>query len=224
MSSRSGWIKLHYQTLDSDFWDMGEPFDYPHAFLHVLLSANWKPGKMLCNGRVVSINRGQWMTSTVKLAKTFHWSREKVCRWLKIMKEYGMLESSATGLGTLITIVNYDKFQSDGLLLPTGVETGGKTGVETGVETQYKKEEYRPQTEDPSSSIFASPAPEARSADPPAGAAAEVPTEMYNDDDDDDDDGIVVHSLEEFHAVWDAIHSQKTTPSTSPESLENNRK
>ncbi len=154
--SRPGWIKLYNQTLDSDFWDMDDPFDYQHAFIHVLLSANWRPGHTKKNGRVFEVERGQLLTSTVKLAKTFHWSRDKVYRWIEVMKQYGMLEASSTGFGTLLTIVNYDKFQSDNQQNPTGVETGfntgrktaHKTGGKTGDETRSKTTDTGQQTED----------------------------------------------------------------------------
>lgn len=138
MTVKTGWIKLYCQTLDSEFWDTGDPFDYQHAFMHVLLSANWKTGRMLVNGKVFTIKRGQWMTSTVKLAARFHWSRNKVTRWLKIMHEFGMLDSEQTGFGTLITVVNYSKYQGDGGEERTGVETGVETGDETAIETRVE--------------------------------------------------------------------------------------
>ncbi len=198
MSTRPGWIKLYNQTLDSDFWDTGDPFDYQHAFIHVLLSANWRPGRTLRNGRVFEVDRGQWLTSTVKLAKIFHWSRDKVYRWLDVMKQYEMLESSSTGFGTLITVVNYDKFQTDGPATPTGGETGVKTPVKTGVNTgvktadatRSKTKDIRQQTEDSIS------------------ACAEEPAAP--DPEDDDDEGWM--SPEEAIRLWESTHSDAKKP------------
>lgn len=109
--NRPGWIKLYNQTIDSDFWADPEPFSLRDAFLHILISANWKEGVSRRNGRKVVIRRGQCLTSIRKLMSTFHWSKNRVYRWLKAMKDYEMLDAENLGFGTLLTVVNYDKFQ-----------------------------------------------------------------------------------------------------------------
>ena len=113
MSNRPGWIKLYNQTLDSDFWIDPAPFSHRDAFFHVLLSANWRPGVTRRNGHVYEIQRGQLLTSLRNLQKAFHWgSTDRVTRWLQLMKEYGMIEHESIGFGTLLTVVNYDKYQN----------------------------------------------------------------------------------------------------------------
>lgn len=114
MNNQPGWIKLYKQTLESDFWlSEDEPFDWRSAFIHVLLSANWRKGTSRKNGHMITIERGQLLTSIRKLMATFHWSRKRVENWIKGMTEYGMLESQSVGFGTVLTVVNYDKFQCD---------------------------------------------------------------------------------------------------------------
>ena len=110
--NRPGWIKLYNQTLDSDFWNDPEPFSLRDAFIHVLLSANWRDGVSRRKGHKVIIKRGQLLTSIRRLADTFHWNRDRVYRWLRAMKDYEMLESESLGFGTLLTVVNYDSFQN----------------------------------------------------------------------------------------------------------------
>ena len=112
---RPGWLKLYNRTLDSEFWtNSDEPFDWRSAFIHVLLSANWKQGISRKNGHMITIERGQWLTSIRNLMATFRWSRKRVENWLKGMDTYGMLTHKSVGFGTVLTVVNYDKFQSDG--------------------------------------------------------------------------------------------------------------
>ena len=48
-----------------------------------------------------------------KLGVTFRWDKHKVYKWLEFMKESGMLTSENVVFGTLLTVVNYDKYQSD---------------------------------------------------------------------------------------------------------------
>ena len=161
--NRPGWIKLYNQTLDSDFWiDEDEPFDWRSAFIHVLLSANWRQGISRKNGHSITIERGQYLTSIRRLMAEFHWSRKRVENWLKGMKEFGMLTAESVGFGTVLTVVNYDKFQSDGATVEHTVEhkvehTEGHTQGHK-VEQRSKTIDIRLQTED-SKSAPAEPAP-----------------------------------------------------------------
>ena len=113
LTGKQGWIKLYTQTLESEFWDTGEAFDYQHAFLHILLKANWKPGTFHKSGHTAHIQRGQCLTSIRNLGAAFHWDPHKVYKWLNFMEELGMLKAESLGFGTLLTVVNYDKFQCD---------------------------------------------------------------------------------------------------------------
>lgn len=110
--SRPGWIKIWNQTLDSDFWTIDQAFSYRDAFIHVLLSANYKQGITNRNGHTMTIQRGQWLTSIRKLGAAFRWDKHKVYQWLKFMETCGMITSQSVQFGTLLTVVNYDKYQN----------------------------------------------------------------------------------------------------------------
>ena len=162
------WIKLHKELLDSDIWNIEEPFTYRSAFIHVLLSANWKDGVFSHQGHIIKVKRGQWLTSIYKLASTFKWDRKKVYKWLKYMEAAGMITTESYNFGTTLTVVNYDKYQGDGstpTTTPTTTVTPTVTATPT---TQYKNIDNRQQKKD---SIFAPP-------EQPAGS-------------EEDDDGIV---------------------------------
>ena len=109
--NRPGWVKLYNQTLDSDFWIDPEPFSLRDAFIHILISANWRQGVSRRNGHKIIVKRGQFLTSIRKLMITFHWSKNRVYRWLKAMEDFDMVHAENLGFGTLLTVVNYDKFQ-----------------------------------------------------------------------------------------------------------------
>ena len=144
--NRPGWVKLYNQTLDSDFWsDNDEPFDWRSAFLHVLISANWRSGISRKCGHTIVIERGQWLTSIRKMMATFRWSRKRVENWIDGMKKYGMLESKSVGFGTVLTVVNYDKYQNDGAKVE---HTQGHTAEHTEKHTQGHTEEPRSKTTD----------------------------------------------------------------------------
>jgi len=183
MSDRIGYLKLYRKTVDSDFWVDPDPFSLRDAFIHVLLAANWREGISRRNGHKVVINRGQWLTSIRKLMETFHWSKNRVYRWLKTMRDYEMLESENLGFGTLLTVVNYDKYQispdgnghTDG---HTNEDTHGHTdGHEVGTRSKNNKE-GRTQKEE-SLSAHAGPPP-AETIEPPRGSPKWYA--LHNDD------------------------------------------
>ena len=157
-----GWVKVYRQTLDSEFWTRSdEPFDWRSAFIHVLLSANWKQGISRKNGHMITIGRGQWLTSIRNLMATFRWSRKRVENWLKGMDTYGMLTHKSVGFGTVLTVVNYDKFQSDGATV--------EHTEEHMTDPRSKKEEERRQKEE-SQSPAAAGTPPAVKREPPIGS------------------------------------------------------
>lgn len=185
--SRPGWVKVYNQTLDSDFWIDPAPFSHRDAFFYVLLSANWRPGVTRRNGHVREIKRGQLLTSLRKLQAAFHWgSTDRVNRWLNLMHRYGMIERENLEYGTLLTVVNYDKFQGGPDTPKDTLEDSPKDTVEdTPMDTPMDKVavrsktiDYRQQTTD-SISAFA-------------------------DDDDDDDDGAM--DPEEARKVWESLN------------------
>lgn len=179
---RTGWLKLYNRTLDSEFWTSSdEPFDWRSAFIHVLLSANWRRGISRKNGHMITIERGQWLTSIRSLMATFGWSRKRVENWLKGMDTYGMLTHKSVGFGTVLTVVNYDKFQSDGATVEHTEEhtEEHKTGHMDSHTVEHTEEhmtdprsktiDYRQQTTDSQSPAAAGPPPAVKR-EPPIGS------------------------------------------------------
>jgi DNA replication protein DnaD len=175
------WIKLHKELLDSDIWNIEEPFTYRSAFIHVLLSANWKDGVFSHQGHILKVKRGQWLTSIYKLASTFKWDRKKVYKWLKYMEAAGMITTESYNFGTTLTVVNYDKFQSDGATVEHTEEHTAehKTGhmdshtvehtEEHMTDPRSKTTDYRQQTTDSQSPAAAGPPPAVKR-EPPIGS------------------------------------------------------
>ena len=189
MSNRPGWIKLYNQTLDSDFWLEKEPFDSRSAFLHVLIAANWRKGVTHIQGTKLTIERGQWLTSIRKLAAIFHWSVDRVYKWLEIMADHNMLTRENVRFGTLLTVVNYDKYQCDAYTQQnTQQNTEPNTQQNTDRNTEpTQSKTIRLKTED---SVLAPPAQD-----------ADAPPE----DNDEGDDP------EEAWAKWISTHSEQKT-------------
>lgn len=106
-----GWIKLHRKIQECDLWISDEPFDCRSAWIDLLLSANHEDKSMLFDGHLISIGRGQLITSVRKLSVKWNWGKDKTLKFLNLLQELQMLEKNSDSRRTLLTIVNYDNYQ-----------------------------------------------------------------------------------------------------------------
>lgn len=105
--AQEGWIKLYRVLTDDDDWN-SEPFTIGQAFIDILLRVNHKDGYW----KDKHIKRGQMWTSKRKLMERWNVGYTRTQRFLNRMVESEkiFIEYAATGL--LITVLNYDKYQS----------------------------------------------------------------------------------------------------------------
>ncbi|MFH1491242.1 MAG: hypothetical protein ABII06_20230, partial [Pseudomonadota bacterium] len=133
----SGWIKLHRKIMEMSEWLM-EPFTKGQAWVDLLLLANHKTGYIQKRGITIEVNRGQVGYSEDALAARWKWSRGKVVRFLVSLVHQHRISKKAVQqnirLSNLITITNYDWYQSDGT-------TNGTTNGHQTVQEQEEKEE-----------------------------------------------------------------------------------
>ncbi len=138
-----GWIKVHRSMSDHFLWN-SEPFSKGQAWLDLLLHANFTDNEILIKGQVVKLARGQQARSEVTLAKHWKWSRNKVRRFLELLKKEGMIVSETTHLTSIISVCNYDSFQSgdtaDGTSIETSVGTSSEQVTKHSKECKERKE------------------------------------------------------------------------------------
>lgn len=137
MKLSSGWIKLHRKILDCFIWQ-DKPYDKARAWIDLLLIAMHHDKKMLIDDEVVIVQRGSFMTSMVKLADRWGWSRNKVVRYLDMLESEQMLNTKRTPKGTLITIVKYDDYQLIDMSCETTNESTDGATYESAYESQNK--------------------------------------------------------------------------------------
>ena len=75
--------------------------------------ANHKDGYFYKRGVKVEVNRGQLARSQKELADRWKWSRGKVDRFLIELKAEQQIVQQKSKVVTLITIINYDKFNNN---------------------------------------------------------------------------------------------------------------
>lgn len=111
VAESKGWIKTYRKIQDCWIWLDKEPFDKRSAWIDLLLTANHSDKKLLFNGSLITVKRGQILTSIRKLSEKWKWSYDKCSRFLKILESDGMLQKQSDNFRTLLTIVNYELYQ-----------------------------------------------------------------------------------------------------------------
>lgn len=137
--SRGTFIKLYRTAIDNSLFKE-KPFDRWHAFEYLIMRAQAKPETVILKGQRVKLKRGQLIESTDALAEKFGWSRGKVNRFLKLLKEEGMISYNGTANGTAITIEKYSFFQDRRTANGTADGTTDGTADGTTDGTQSKKD------------------------------------------------------------------------------------
>lgn len=122
MAKDLGWIKLHRSSFNNRLY-FSEPFTRWQAWCDLLLLANHKSGMFRVRGIKVEVLRGQTGFSSVELADRWRWSRGKVNRFLDELKDEQQIVQQKSNVTTLISIVNYDKYQADSAANSTQVGT-----------------------------------------------------------------------------------------------------
>lgn len=151
--AKSGWIKLHRKLKESEIWKGHQPFDKRSAWLDLLLRATHKPSLILVKNQQIKVKPGQFFVSQKGLSESWNWSRHKVANFLNVLagknrnKMNQMITKSEpiakigtakrTYLGFIITIVNWELYQSDNSNKDTKKDTKRDTN---GTPTGHKQE------------------------------------------------------------------------------------
>lgn len=110
MFALTGWIKLHRKIQEHWLWQ-DKPFDKRSAWIDMLLMANHDYNKFLLGNELVEVERGSFITSEVKLAERWGWSRTKVRNFLQLLINDRMIEKKSDNRKTILTIENYSDYQ-----------------------------------------------------------------------------------------------------------------
>ena len=105
----AGWIKLHRSMID---WEWYDDANTCRLFIHCLLRANHSDTKW----RGHSIKRGQFITSLETLEKEIGLSTSQIRTSLKKLISTGEIASLSQARSRVMTIVQYESYQSDSKL------------------------------------------------------------------------------------------------------------
>jgi hypothetical protein len=118
----TGWVKLHRQLLD---WEWYNDVNTTRVFLHLLIVSNHKDNKW----RGIDIKRGQRLTSISALASETNLSIKNIRTSIKRLKSTNEVASHSTAQHTVFTMVNYDLYQGEASEVANKGQAKGKQGA-----------------------------------------------------------------------------------------------
>lgn len=160
----NGYVKIYRQVTENRLFSRREKYCRLMAWIDLIMLANYSDTFIFVRGIKVELKRGQLGWSEVQLAKRWKWNRETVRRFLTDLVNERMIEKltkkvchfsaancvtdsiqetiqqkkSAT---TIISIVNYDDYQSNHTAKRTTEHTTDHTTEHTQIIKKNKKEE-----------------------------------------------------------------------------------
>lgn len=107
----TGWISLHRSIQKHWLFEEKRKFSRFEAWIDILLMVNHTDNKIMHDGDLITVKRGQRITSLRQLGERWSWSITKVDKYLKILESDGMLDVKKDTKKTVLTVVNYDDYQ-----------------------------------------------------------------------------------------------------------------
>jgi len=134
-----------------------DTFTDGQAWVDLIGLANHTNGYLHIRGIRFPILRGEVGWSQVRLAERWHWSRGKVIRYLNHLELEHFIVQQKNNVSLVVTIVNYDKYQTDS----TASDTADGQQTEQQTDTNKKgKEGERTITGDLSTTTTTKPTPD----------------------------------------------------------------
>ncbi|MBN2086857.1 hypothetical protein JW758_00775 [Candidatus Peregrinibacteria bacterium] len=139
-----GWYSIHRTLLNSDLW-LSEKFTRGQAWVDLIGLANHKEGYIRNRGIRLAIERGQVGWSQERLSKRWKWSTGKVSRFFKELEIDGGINRQKNNVSSVITINNYDFYQSDGRAneIANERQTEGKQSTNNNVNNKKNEKNLR---------------------------------------------------------------------------------
>lgn len=105
-----GWVKTYRSLMNHWVWQ-DKVYSRGQAWIEMTMLANHAEQKVALGNDLVSVERGSFITSELKLADRWGWSKTKVRAFLALLENDNMIVKKTDRKKTTITIVNYSLYQ-----------------------------------------------------------------------------------------------------------------
>lgn len=129
------YVKISRKILD---WEWYTDINTKVLFLHILLKANWKPSRF----QGAEVPRGSLVTSQQNMATETGLTIKNVRTALKHLENTGEVAVSRHPKFSVITVKNYNQYQSSGSQMAVDGQSDGSRGATIEEGKKERKEEY----------------------------------------------------------------------------------
>jgi len=109
----AGWIKLHRQITDNFLYPKNREFTKYEAWIDLLMLVNHAEKELLIKNEIILCKRGQSVMSIESYQKQWNWTRQQVRSYFTLLQKQNMIEVKGTSKTTILTVCNYDSYQSE---------------------------------------------------------------------------------------------------------------
>lgn len=129
------YVKISRKILD---WEWYTDINTKVLFLHILLKANWKPSRF----QGTEVPRGSLVTSQQNMATETGLTIKNVRTALKHLENTGEVAVSRHPKFSVITVKNYNQYQSSGSQMAVDGQSDGSRGATIEEGKKERKQEY----------------------------------------------------------------------------------
>lgn len=137
-----GFVPIWRKSTENSLYPRHRPMTKWEAWIHILLSVNWKPGRTTVGYKVVEYDEGEKLWSIGTWAREFHWSLSKTRRFLACLENDSQIVLKSIGKMTRLTVCNWESYKVLRTEVDTDVESASEQQVNT--DKEGKKEKISP--------------------------------------------------------------------------------
>lgn len=113
-----GWIKLHRSITESSVFEDSEVLK---LWIWILCNVAYNDHDVVYLGKVIHVKSGQIVTGRKKISQQIRMTENRVYRALKILKDLGNINVDSNNKFSVITIINWSKYQGEIYKLNIGI-------------------------------------------------------------------------------------------------------
>jgi hypothetical protein len=111
MDYSNGWIAVYRSLMNHWLYPIDRPFTKLEAWIDLLMMVNWTNKTVCFGGEMIECQRGEIITSQLKLMKRWGWSKAKLLRLQTLLQKDRMIDVKSDSKKTTIRILNYEEYQ-----------------------------------------------------------------------------------------------------------------
>ena len=132
----NGYIRLYRSLLT---WEWYRDLNTCRLFLHLLLTVNYRPEQW----KGIEVGRGQRVVTLPKLAEETGLTLKEVRTALKHLKRTGEVAGKSTSKYTLLTVLEYDRYQTGADQTADEGQTKGRLGADKGQQRKKARKQEK---------------------------------------------------------------------------------